>query len=324
MKPSEDTPHLPTSPAQPASAGAEQAPPRFDAWELREAIDVSGADAESWLQGQLSQQVRGIEVGAPRFALLLNLQGKIKADLWVTRRGAEHFCLWVPHGLADALLVYFDKYIMMEDVEVTALGLALLELDAHALGVAAPAECRPAGGGDHAFAAGLKLRVVAPEEVKDLPGVHAGCTASPAWDAAAIASGYARFEVDYLAENALPQEVALAEWGVSFTKGCYQGQEPVVMVEHRGKPPRYLVRLEGFEALDTGDATGAPLAGTALAASESGPALGRLGNTSGASGSVPQALALLKRSAAVPGAELIGAGWKWRVRAVLTPQAQQP
>ncbi len=347
MPPSNDTRHGISTPETDATAGFQQALPwtvamdprdqRNGPWELREAIEVVGADAESWLQGQLSQQVRGLAIGKPRFALLLNLQGKIKADLWITRGEAEHFCLWVPYGLASDLLAYFDKYIMMEDVELAFLGAALLELNADAehvckLGDGTSAETSsdvpPAKKGEHPFTTAITLRILESEaETGTTCGAPGEC-ASLAWAAAAIACGYARFGVDYPPESALPQEVALAAWGVSFSKGCYQGQEPVVMLEHRGKPPRYLVRLEGVEptqaeALGSTEAndTASYAPGTPLSAADAGPILGRLGSTSFGNDAPPKALALLKRSAAANELQLIGAGRRWRVSAILTPGA---
>ena len=64
------------------------------------------------------------------------------------------------------------------------------------------------------------------------------------------ARGVPRWGRDFGADT-LPQEAGLKH-AVSFDKGCYLGQEPVVMLEHRGKPPKRLVRLELEDAVEVG------------------------------------------------------------------------
>ena len=61
------------------------------------------------------------------------------------------------------------------------------------------------------------------------------------WERARIAAGIAEHGRDFGLDT-LPQEVGLKR-AVSFEKGCYVGQEPVVMLEHRGQPPRRLARV---------------------------------------------------------------------------------
>jgi folate-binding protein YgfZ len=79
-----------------------------------------------------------------------------------------------------------------------------------------------------------------------------------AWEAIRVSLGVPRFGVDY-DEETLPQEASMERLAVSFTKGCYLGQETVFRLEKRGHPRRRLAHLviDGSEPL----AAGTPLVG---------------------------------------------------------------
>ena len=62
-------------------------------------------------------------------------------------------------------------------------------------------------------------------------------------DALRLLRGIPRIDTDF-GDFTLPQEAGLKERAVAFGKGCYQGQEAIVMLEHRGRPPKRLVRLQ--------------------------------------------------------------------------------
>lgn len=187
----------------------------------RQALRVSGDDAATWLQGQITQDVATADTRQLALGLVVNLQGKVMADAWVDRPGPDSLRLWLRPEDATDIMKHFDKYIMMEDVD--------LQLE----------ETRTLSFRD------------APLSDEDLrsPWAELGCcryteslpTASSALTRLAL--GLALPGVDLPPSSALPQELALQGRAVSFNKGCYQGQEAVVMLEHRGKPPRRLVRL---------------------------------------------------------------------------------
>ena len=71
-------------------------------------------------------------------------------------------------------------------------------------------------------------------------------------DCARIECGFPEFGKDISADN-LPQEVARDEVAISFTKGCYLGQETVARIDALGHVNKYLVRLESEAALNIGD-----------------------------------------------------------------------
>ena len=102
-----------------------------------------------------------------------------------------------------------------------------------------------------------------------------------------VESGRPRYGLD-LDEGTIPQEAGLNERAVSFTKGCYVGQETVARLHYRGKPNRHLRGLRFSEPV----ATGTPLV---LAERE----VGRVGSSVVSPRLGPIGLALVRREAAV-------------------------
>src|SRR6266436_4386412 len=93
-------------------------------------ISLTGSDRVRWLNGMVTNNIRDLAVGHGVYAFLLNPQGKIQADLYAFNRGQS---LIVETDLAqlETVLQIFDRYIIMDDVEVenlsgkfTVLGLA--------------------------------------------------------------------------------------------------------------------------------------------------------------------------------------------------------
>jgi folate-binding protein YgfZ len=151
-----------------------------------------------------------------------------------------------------------------------------------------------AGAADAAGKALLAVAGVAPAGGADL-------------DAVRVAQGVARAgaEVD---ERVMPNEAGLED-AVSWTKGCYLGQEPVVMARHRGRPPTLLVRL----APEGSDAGEVPAAGTALLEGER--RVGRVTTSARGVGALAYVRHDLAREGRTLGVE--GAPARMRVAAVL-------
>lgn len=169
-------------------------------------IEIRGEEAQEWLQGQITADVR--ELDEPVYTLLLSPQGRCLSDGWVVGVGPEAIDFIVPAHAADDALARLDRYLVMEDVELELRRATLFQ----SLGQAPTTE--PSG------------------ELMD----------RASWDRARIEAGAPEHGRDFGAET-LPQEAGLKR-AISFDKGCYIGQEPVVMLEHRGQPPRRLVRVQ--------------------------------------------------------------------------------
>lgn len=217
----------------------------------RAIISVGGDDAHDWLQGQVTNQLEDVEPGHSVYAFVLSLKGRILADVYVlVREGA----LWldVPAVQVDTLLERFDRYIIMEDVElehredlhvITAQGPRSSELGSEGW----PSDRLGLGGKEWVVpAAQLESELTSlTARSRELGGDAVG---SQTWAQAHVLSGRPRFGVDF-GDWTYPQESGLNPLAVSFTKGCYIGQETVVMLQNRGKAPKLLWRwaIEGSE-----------------------------------------------------------------------------
>lgn len=199
---------------------------------------VEGPDAAGFLQGLLSNDVAALGAGAACAALLLDAKGHVLVELRVHRDAADAYTLLVEPGAATLLAEQLDRYHFSEDLEI-------LGPEPVAVVTLAGAVPRPRG-------------VVVPgplpgtvDVVTDDPGdviAVAGAAEAPpeALEMARVAAGVPRVGVD-TGPATLVQEVGLEATAVSFSKGCYLGQETVARLQFRGRANRRLrgLRLGG-------------------------------------------------------------------------------
>lgn len=214
-------------------------------------ILVTGSEAKSWLNGQVTQQLALMKQGEAAYGLAVDVHGKILADLWVLDRGDDLLVL-IPAAAREGLLKHFDKYIVMEDVDLEAHDVAVLTAQGpEAAGIADGFPCDRLGRG------GVDVVVPPAERDAALAGLVAaaearggGAVTEDEWERARIRAGRPRFGVDF-GDSHRPQEAGLRDLAVSFQKGCYLGQEVVCMLDTRGKLRRRLMRLRA-ETLEVG------------------------------------------------------------------------
>lgn len=210
----------------------------------RAIIAVSGDDAREWLQGQLTNQLEGVESGGSVYAFVLTLKGRTLADTYALVR-EDDVWLDVPATQVDALLERFDRYIIMEDVDLEHLE------DLRVITAQGPRADEVAQDGWPADRLGVGGRQWVVSESKlgsELERLTARCgeldggwVSDEVWNHAHVVRGRPRFGVDF-GDWTYPQETGLNPVAVSFTKGCYIGQETVVMLQNRGKAPKVLWR----------------------------------------------------------------------------------
>src|SRR5687768_11181638 len=82
-------------------------------------VRVTGEDAQSWLNGQLTADVRTLPAGAAVYALATSIKGRVTTDAWAVH-AAEGLALVLPATCLEAALASFDKHIIMEDVELVS------------------------------------------------------------------------------------------------------------------------------------------------------------------------------------------------------------
>jgi len=239
---------------------------------------VTGSEAKSWLNGLVTCDALKVEPGRAAFGLVLNKQGKIQSEVEIVARDGG-LLIGVSPGVAERLLASLDKFLVMEDAELSDVSTDYLWADFHGLGAAALAEaaaklCSGTASGIRFSSEAAATLVFERDQLLELerfvertPALRRATDAD--WEAARIAQTLGRFGVDF-GEADNPHEAALDRRAVSWSKGCYLGQEVVCMQDMRGKLKRRLVAL----ALD--DSAETPAVGTAVTALDSAEAVGEL------------------------------------------------
>lgn len=269
----------------------------------RTAVLVTGKDRTSWLNGLVTCDLAKRERGEGAYGLLVEKKGRIQTDLFVVPSADdETLALALPRPLRESVMVTLDHYLIMEDAELAVADLVFFV--AHGPRASELRSLAPFAGtvdllgkggvvlaAPEAEAADLEAKLV--EAVAKLGGMVAS---DETWEAVRIEHGLPRFgaEVD---ATLYPQEASLEKLAVSFSKGCYLGQEVVYMLENRGHVKRKLVPLDL-------EGETAPTAGTPVTTAE-GESVGEIKSaTLGPSSGKPVAIAMVKWSHAKPGTTL--------------------
>jgi tRNA-modifying protein YgfZ len=268
-------------------------------------LALTGSEAKDFLHGQVTNDIESLEPGQGCYAAFLTHKGKMLGDLRVLDLGDE-LLLDTERVALQELFNMIRRYKLGRDVELhkRTLELALLSLvgpGTDTFGLVAEHDNRRAeiaGVPVVLVRTDVGLDVFAPAESKAAVAAELGV---PEVDEAVaeivrVESGRPRYGVD-LDEGVIPQEAGLNERAVSFTKGCYVGQETVARLHYRGKPNRHLrgLRLSAHAAR-----------GDALRLGEK--EVGRLASVADSPVHGPIALAIVRREAAVGDTLAVGDG----------------
>ncbi len=213
----------------------------------RDVLSVSGPEAASYLQGQCSQDLAALAPGDTTETLVLSPQGKVDAYLRVTRTADDTFVLDGDAGCGTDARARLERFRLRTKVDITTLDWVCLALR----------------GPDAAAATSPGLPVLAlpvtwpgwsgvdllgppppgdPELDSWLPPGAVRCPTEP-WEAARIEAGVPLGGREVTSAT-IAAEVGLVERTVSFTKGCFTGQELVARMDARGsKVARHLSGL---------------------------------------------------------------------------------
>ena len=232
----------------------------------RGAVLVTGPDAWSYLQSLVSADLDPIGDGEGVHSLLLTPQGKLDVDFRLLRVGEEVWLDCDP-GFGEQLASSLNRFRIRVQCDVTDRtgswgSLAVRGPEAlhavSAFGVDVPAAAyahvgfeedavvvrAPWPGGDGFDVVGPPAIVATATERLNTAGVP---TCSPeAFEALRIEAGVPRQGCE-LDEKTIPQEAFLERDAVSFSKGCFLGQELVCRIDTRGHVNKYLRRLSGLE-----------------------------------------------------------------------------
>lgn len=195
----------------------------------RDVVLAEGPEAATYLHSQVSQDVEDMVVGDSRLTFLLQPQGKIDALLRITRTGDETFVLDTDAGHGEAMTASLARFKLRTKVEFTPLEWGVSAL----VGDDASSAADGASG----------VEVVVSSLLGDEHGVDLLGPAPVLTGAAELsADDYERLRVEVgfpimgvdIDEGAIPNESGLVDRAVSFTKGCYRGQELVERIHARG------------------------------------------------------------------------------------------
>jgi folate-binding protein YgfZ len=225
----------------------------------RGVLAVSGADRAVWLQGLLTNDVESLGDGESRYAAYLTPQGRMITDMNVVARG-DRMLLDVPAALAGSLRERLDGLIFSEDAHVTDESSRLLVWTVIDAAVDGTPEGVP-------YASPKGVPYVSPYGLRDvvgerLPAEFAALSAIDldTFEVIRIERGVPKFLAD-MDDDTIPLEAGIEDRAISFTKGCYVGQEIIVRVTRRGGG-RVARRLVSWHA---GDAAGiVPLPGSRI------------------------------------------------------------
>jgi folate-binding protein YgfZ len=231
-------------------------------------LALTGRQAKEFLQGQVSNDIEALERGHGCYAAFLTPKGKMLGDLRVLNTGDE-LLLDTERVALQELFNMIRRFRVGYDVEVhkRTLERGLLSLiGPQAAELVGPAELdgehrnAPVSIGDVELLAirtdvGVDLLCESTQTAElraALAQAGAVVVSEEAIEALRIERGRPRYGID-LDDSVIPQEAGLNERAVSFTKGCYVGQETVARLYYRGKPNRQLRGLRCSASVRAGD-----------------------------------------------------------------------
>jgi folate-binding protein YgfZ len=223
-------------------------------------IAVAGQDRAAYLQGLLTNDIQALAPGTGCYSTWLSPQGRMHTDMHVLESGGM-ILLDVPADTLDATIQRLEQFIFTEDVRVGSLAESLSGVWLHGPRAASVLEQVIDGArglndwpeyrhsqfefGDSPVSVvrisqlgvpGFCVYVERAREqslVAALSGAGAAIVSDDAITAARIEVGYPVFGID-MTDDTIPLEAGIESRAISFTKGCYVGQEVIIRVLHRG------------------------------------------------------------------------------------------
>lgn len=229
-------------------------------------VALAGEEAQTFLHGQITNDLRGLREDAAVFAGYLSPKGRMLANFLVMKRAGDVLVM-LPEALREAIQKRLSMFILRSKVKARNAGDEWVRLGvsgpgagtlvAQALGLALPEGIMAMVQGDDAFAlhlGGGRFDVfVSPAAAADLwRKLAAGArpVGTPAWDWLMVDAGVP-VVLPATQDHFVPQMANMELLGgVSFTKGCYPGQEIVARSQYLGKVKRrlYLAHVEAEAA----------------------------------------------------------------------------
>ena len=229
-------------------------------------VRITGNDRMRFLHGMVTNTVTGLTEGAGNCAAITDVRGNTLTDVWIHNVG-DALWLETEPGYEKKLCETLNRYLIADDVVLSdetdaygIIGLQGSQTKAVLFRVLGEVPDMPEHHTTRRAFNGIPVWITA-RSLFGLPGcdlriaseafralwdamVHTGCT-PVGWQAAEalrIEAGVPRYGAD-VDESVAPLEAGLLH-AIDFNKGCYIGQEVIAKMHFRGKPRRYLVRLQ--------------------------------------------------------------------------------
>lgn len=297
----------------------------------RTQIEVTGRDRVKFLHSFCTNDIKKLQPGQGCEAFVTNVNGKVLGHIFVF---AERDSLWIDtvSGAAATLLPHFDKYTITEDVDFKDRSAEFTELllvgpnanellERFGLTVSSLARNDHLAHGSDTLPARSLRRVDwfdSPTWLLSVPVAQGAAVKQSFVQAGAhladenefhsrrIAAGFPLYGLDITQDN-LAQEVGRTTQAISFTKGCYLGQEPIARIDAMGHVNRQLCRIELASTMP-------PVVGTPVfdKPEPDGQTIGAITSSSAAS-EKSHALTYLRSSAAKVGAHVFVDGREAKV-----------
>ncbi len=202
----------------------------------RTLLKLSGSDTQTFLQGQLSNDINALVDGIVQINAYCQHQGKIIALLWVMKQD-DDFYLSLPNDLSEIVTKRLTMFKMMSEVTITDVTDQLIQL-----GVIGEQL-------DNAFKLNNQQSVVLIESLGSIELAN-----ESEWEMACINNNVPEV-VLATSEKFVPQllNLDIDELGVNFSKGCYPGQEVVARLHYLGKSKRRMRQFECEGEINLGD-----------------------------------------------------------------------
>ena len=216
----------------------------------RSLLKISGKDAEEFLQNQFSNDIKKIDSNKVQFNAYCQHQGKVIAFFWVMRMGKD-FLLSFPDELLEKIENRLKIFVIMSDVIIENVTNVLSQTGL--INESSPNE----------FRINDELAVV----IEDSNGQSVELAENHiAWEKAFLDSNIPEI-YNVTSEKLVPQMLNLDinELGVSFSKGCYPGQEVVARLHYLGSAKRRLFSFNADQEMQVGDSLYCATSKTALA-----------------------------------------------------------
>ena len=220
----------------------------------RDVVEASGPDVGSFLQGQVSQDVLGMEQGSSRWALVLQPQGKVDGWVRLVKLDDECWLLDTQAGFGSALLERLNRFKLRVKVTFEPKTWSMVALRGPGAPAVNPPEGLVVADPEWPSVPGLDLLGPDPAVPVGVPEGHAD-----AYEVLRVRAGIPALGRE-LTERTIPAEAGIVDRSVSFTKGCYVGQELVARIDSRGSnTPRRLwgLRVSGADVPAPGAAVNA-------------------------------------------------------------------